>query len=612
MMVLRGKTCCDWPTGEGKLVYSMESQVDLLSRVPQPPVPLLKASCDIRIGKIKVILRVSEGEDPDRSILTLDEKRKRVTLTQASSVGQTSTVSTASAIGVNAPKTFTFDALFSCHHPLHDICISSLVEVIRGVLSGTNGCVITIGHSSAERLDLLGGRGEEPGVLASVVSWLFTCLHERSKTRTGSKVTVKVSAIQILGDAVHDLLASPLHGGGDLEKEGYKGVECPGPGTWKEFLAVDSISAARFLDHALNTITEIRRGQKDDASSFLFIFRLHQFHDEQVGGGKLFIMDLGTGKMKGKAGPMPNILLEIANGPRDPKLRESLVGGLLGGSLGSLTCQASVLAHVSSDPDRYSETLCLIQSASRIHRVRRYPRLKPLGGCKGLDHGEGVGSGSTSEIDPSSSELSADTVIYMGGNGEDDEEGTDSEHPPSSEGQRPLQAVEGASTTSLASSWSDKEKDKDNDPSPPPPPPRLGAGGGGRSLPATPMRRKPETMVYGTPRRGKRVSSDEQWVASQGGSVTRETWVDTVDVMLEKKKTWEEMKKKEKLAMKREKKRKRRREEGEEGRASGTGTSSSGFVSGPRPVVPGKEDEEDEVASPLNPGKDHDHHASVS
>ena len=39
--------------------------------------------------------------------------------------------------------------------------------------------------------------------------------------------------------------------------------------------------------------------------------------------------------------------------------------------MGSLTCQTTIVAHVSTDAALYAETLTTVQLASRIHRMRR-------------------------------------------------------------------------------------------------------------------------------------------------------------------------------------------------------------------------------------------------
>lgn len=67
-----------------------------------------------------------------------------------------------------------------------------------------------------------------------------------------------------------------------------------------------------------------------------------------------------------------------------------------------------------------------IQLASRIHRLRRRKHRFPLSGDKS-GAGGNAQSGSSSGPDPSSSDFSADTVIYVGPCPDD---ATDNEHPP--------------------------------------------------------------------------------------------------------------------------------------------------------------------------------------
>lgn len=78
-----------------------------------------------------------------------------------------------------------------------------------------------------------------------------------------------------------------------------------------------------------------------------------------------------------------------------------------------------------SQTQTHADSLTTIQLASRIHRLRRRKHRFPLSGDK-----SGSGnpqSGSSSGPDPSSSDFSADTVIYVGPCPDD---ATDNEHPP--------------------------------------------------------------------------------------------------------------------------------------------------------------------------------------
>lgn len=156
-----------------------------------------------------------------------------------------------------------------------------------------------------------------------------------------------------------------------------------------------------------------------------------------VAGGRsrLHLMDLGNSDRGKSSGGIPlsglgNILLAIFNGQKHLPYKEHKLTQLLKECLGSLTCHAAMIAHVSPNAQHYTETLTTVQLASRIHRMRRR-KIKFIGGGT-----QGTGSGGSSgeeaakqnsECDPSSSDLSADTVIYVGPSADD---ATDGEHPP--------------------------------------------------------------------------------------------------------------------------------------------------------------------------------------
>lgn len=146
-------------------------------------------------------------------------------------------------------------------------------------------------------------------------------------------------------------------------------------------------------------------------------------------------MDLGNSDRGKSSGGIPlsglgNILIAIFNGQKHLPYKDHKLTQLLKECLGSLTCHAAMIAHVSPNAAQYSETLTTVQLASRIHRMRRR-KIRFLGG---MTQGNGSGGSSgeeqarqNSECDPSSSDLSADTVIYVGPSADD---ATDGEHPP--------------------------------------------------------------------------------------------------------------------------------------------------------------------------------------
>lgn len=154
-----------------------------------------------------------------------------------------------------------------------------------------------------------------------------------------------------------------------------------------------------------------------------------------VAGGRsrLHLIDLGNSERGKTNGGIPlsglgNILLAIFNGQRHLPYRDHNLTHVLKECLGSLTCHTAMIVHVSPTVQNYSDTLTTLQLASRIHRLRRrkikYSSNNNAG--SGGSSGEDASKPSSSEPDPSSSDLSADTVIYVGPL--DDQ--TDGEHPP--------------------------------------------------------------------------------------------------------------------------------------------------------------------------------------
>lgn len=159
-----------------------------------------------------------------------------------------------------------------------------------------------------------------------------------------------------------------------------------------------------------------------------------------VAGGRsrLHLVDLGRsqGGSQGAQGlslsSLGHVLLAIFNGQKHLPHREHRITQLLKECLSPITCHAAMLVHANGQ-QAYAETLATVQLASRIHRMRRrkikFPGQGVNAAC-GPGHGVG-GFGDdphqrASDLEPSSSEQSADTVIYVG----PADDATDGEHPP--------------------------------------------------------------------------------------------------------------------------------------------------------------------------------------
>ena len=439
------------------------------------------SSTSSSMGKVKVILRVANSgliDDTNKgSFFKMDQKKRQVTLFDPSNASST--------LNVSAPKMFAFDGLFTDEDPQNEVSSAALSDAINSVVNGNDGCLFCFGHASLGKTYTMIGSDESNvtlGVIPAAIAWLFRCIKEK-KDKSNARFSVRVSAMEIGGpkEEIRDLLAnvdneavtqqqpssflppSSKSSGSSNIFQSLNELRCPTPDKAGQFL--DAALGSRVTSESSGGI-----GKKD--SHLVYTLHVYQYSvsssssaggvrrnsaaaaSSAVGGviggrSRLHLIDFGgCERTKTSSGGITlsglgHVILGIFNGQlRHLPFKESSVTQVLKECLGSLSCQATMIAHVSPSPSHYSETLHTTQLASRIHRMRRKKSMKSSGSSGGGSAGSGSsdemkrlvkmsGSDLTTSTDPSSSEQSCDTVIYVGGRGNnDDNEGTDAEHPP--------------------------------------------------------------------------------------------------------------------------------------------------------------------------------------
>ncbi|CAI9734877.1 kinesin KIF26B isoform X2 [Octopus vulgaris] len=462
------------------------SEIIRLNPPPAPPYLLRNAGKmqNPGIGKVKVMVRIfspPNGNNGDHSslMLSVDARKKQITLHDPSTSGYVTAAHRRT--GIVAPKTFAFDAVFPQDDSLTEICASTLTDIIQGVVSGADGCIFSFGYSRASKSHTMFGKDQSPqtlGLIPCAIAWLFRLIDEH-RDATGARFSVRVSAVEVSGkqECLKDLLADVAQVGTETGVSTAPGVylrEDPICGTQlenqSELRAPTADQAAYYLDAAIAA-----RSTSDEEelrhSHLLFTLHVYQYRVEKanksglpgVAGGRsrLHFIDLGScSKSKDpnnvslSISALGNVILALLNGQRHIPHRDAKIARLLRDSLGNVSCRTCMIAHVSATTAHYSETLQVIQLASRIHRLRRRKikfsstssedsstdesgRLRrPLRGFRmGTLREDFLYSSSLSDPDcTSGSEQSCDTVIYMGINGQSlsDRELTDNEGPPKS------------------------------------------------------------------------------------------------------------------------------------------------------------------------------------
>ncbi|XP_067312001.1 kinesin-like protein KIF26B isoform X3 [Pseudorasbora parva] len=469
-------------------------------QVSPPPAPpcLLRAVNKVKdtpgMGKVKVMVRVCPSSPASTaessSFLKVDSRKKQVTIMDPAANSQQNQTQKRGSSNQAPPKMFAFDAAFSHDASQAEVCAGTVAEVIQSVVNGADGCVFCFGHSKLGKSYTMIGKDDSMqsfGIIPCAISWLFKLINE-CKEKTGARFSVRVSAVEVWGkdENLKDLLSEVATGSlQDGQSPGVYLCEDPICGmqlqNQSELRAPTAEKAAFFLDAAIAS----RHSSKPECdeeehrnSHMLFTLHIYQYRMEKTGKGgmsggrsRLHLIDLGScvkvlSKIRDSTtglclslSALGNVILALVNGSKHIPYKDSKLTMLLRESLGNMNCRTTMIAHISSSPNNFSETLSTLQIASRVlrlkkkkakvsvqytssssggessceeGRMRRPTQLRTIHSRNVVDSEMPLLHLSSDPEDYSSSEQSCDTVIYVGPNGSalSDKELTDNEGPP--------------------------------------------------------------------------------------------------------------------------------------------------------------------------------------
>ncbi|KAM9339072.1 kinesin-like protein KIF26B [Symphorus nematophorus] len=377
---------------------------ELIQKNP-PPVPscLLQAATRTKdspnVGKVKVVLRVSpallggQGQPP---VLQIDHSKKRVTVMEPISRSQIHASMTLDRDGKNLLKTFNVDAAYPPESSQAEVCAGVLADVIRCVLSGSDGCVLGLGCADVGSWSSMVGSGEsiqKVGLIPCAISWLYSAI-ERRREKTWTDLTVSVSAIELCcgeEDTLRDLLGEVVPSLGSIQdspKAHIKLQEDPVYGiqlrNHNRVKAPTAERAASLLDAAIAARRHNDFVTYLSHSSIMF-FTLHiqppRTESSTIGKGsrgptKLTMIDVCSG-MRGMITNKPPysevgpVVVSLLSGHKTTPNKGSKLTMLLRESLGHINCHTTVLAEVVDSLAHLQETLSTIHLASRIRRTQK-------------------------------------------------------------------------------------------------------------------------------------------------------------------------------------------------------------------------------------------------
>ncbi|XP_069559195.1 kinesin-like protein KIF26B isoform X2 [Brachyistius frenatus] len=370
-----------------------------------PPVPscLLQAATRTKdspnVGKVKVVLRVSptlsggQGQPP---VLRVDPSKKRVTVMEPVTRSQPHTTMTLGRDGKSPLKTFNFDAAYPQESSQAEVCAGVLTDVIRCVLSGSDGCVLGLGCADVGSWSSMVGSGEsiqKLGLIPCAISWLYSAI-ERRREKTWTDLTVSVSAVELCcgeEDTLRDLLGEVVPSIGSIQdspKAHIRVQEDPVYGiqlrNHNRVKAPTAERAASLLDAAIAA-----RRHSDFVTylshSSIMLFTLHvqppRTESSTIGKGsrgptKLTMIDVCSG-MRGMSRNKPPhselgpIVLSLLSGHKTTPSKGSKLTMLLRESLGHANGHTAVIAEVADSLAHLQETFFTIQMASRIRKTQK-------------------------------------------------------------------------------------------------------------------------------------------------------------------------------------------------------------------------------------------------
>ena len=166
-------------------------------------------------------------QQSDNSLIEIDQRKKQISFLQPSSsrcgvaaaennITATTPLQPPLQQPPCQPKYFGFDNIFSPEERFDRISSGSLLDVLHAVINGGDGALVTYGGPNTGKTRTMVGQddsGTTAGILPCAISWLYSLIDD-CKQRTGARISVRVSAVEVVGrnEELRDLLSEQASG----------------------------------------------------------------------------------------------------------------------------------------------------------------------------------------------------------------------------------------------------------------------------------------------------------------------------------------------------------------------------------------------------------------
>ncbi|GFP92449.1 kinesin-1-like protein pss1 [Phtheirospermum japonicum] len=289
---------------------------------------------------------------------------------------------------------FHFDKVFFEGSEQAHIYEFLALPIVKGVVNGVNGAIITYGQTGAGKTYSMEGPGitecdeKQKGLLPRVVDGLFNAIkHSDDMT----KCTIKLSMVEIYLERVRDLF--------DLSKDNLQIKESKAQGIFvsgvTEISISDSAEALRSLSSGIanRAVGETQMNMASSRSHCIYIFSIQQELKDKRSNGKLILVDLAGSEKAERTGAEGKVLdeaktinkslsalgnvinaLSSAGKANHIPYRDSKLTRILQDALGG-NSQTALLCCCSPSPLNASESLSTLRFGARAKHVKALPRV---------------------------------------------------------------------------------------------------------------------------------------------------------------------------------------------------------------------------------------------
>mmetsp|Transcript_8548 Transcript_8548/g.28114 ORF Transcript_8548/g.28114 Transcript_8548/m.28114 type:complete len:758 (-) Transcript_8548:144-2417(-) len=338
---------------------------------------------------VKVVVRVrplsrKEVQDGHEACTVADERTGRITCINPK------------GDSADAPKFFTFDAVFDINitqRKLYDVCSAPVVEA---VLAGFNGTIFAYGQTGAGKTFTMEG-APDPPELRGIIPNAFQHIFDKVATAEASQqFLVRASYLEIYNEEIRDLLSKEPKNRLDLKENVDSGVYVKDLTSFvvKSSHEIDQVMQAGKKNRSVGA-TLMNQGSSRSHAIFTIIVECAE-SDEQRGAhitvGKLNLVDLAGSERQSKTGAtgdrlkeatkinlslsaLGNVISALVDGKsqhipyRDSKLTR-LLQDSLGGNTKTVMC-----ANCGPAGYNYDETVSTLRYANRAKNIKNKPKI---------------------------------------------------------------------------------------------------------------------------------------------------------------------------------------------------------------------------------------------